>query len=315
MNKKYLNNFLVLALALFLFGCGKSQETQWSPSTRSPSAGAGEKRTAAAGGETARTKREAVRLTEELFYDSSPCWSPDGSKIAYSRYDNNGQNIMLLDIDYTNGIISASGEPKYITKENFINKNPAWAGEEGSIIFTSDRTGKNTIFIASIETGELTDLGLEGTQARLSPEGDKIAYVYKNNIAISKLNEEDSQEFITTAGFNEFPSWSPDGEKLVFSSNYDIVQTYSERPSLRNLTNEGWNSYPSWSEAGDKIVFSSNAGGQYDLWLMNPDGSGKVRITDTPQIERFPNFSPDGRFVAFQADYEGSFDIWVIEID
>ncbi len=51
--------------------------------------------------------------------------------------------------------------------------------------------------------------------------------------------------------------------------------------------------------AADKIVFSSNESGNYDIWMINPDGSGKIQITNSPIDEFSPKISHDGKTIAF----------------
>lgn len=69
-----------------------------------------------------------------------------------------------------------------------------------------------------------------------------------------------------------------------------------------------------------KIVCESNRSGNWDLWLMNADGSNSVNLTNTPDVdELYPKVSPDGRKICFCAD-EGKGDekvrnLYVMEID
>jgi len=57
---------------------------------------------------------------------------------------------------------------------------------------------------------------------------------------------------------------------------------------------------PRWSPDGDKIAFYTNEGGSYEIWVMNRDGTGRTRLTDTPQDDtpQRPTWSPDGNRIA-----------------
>jgi len=61
----------------------------------------------------------------------------------------------------------------------------------------------------------------------------------------------------------------------------------------------GANFGPSWTPDGSKIIFSSNykepRSGNFDLFLINPDGSGLEQLTFDPTFDGFPEFSPDGK--------------------
>lgn len=303
--------FLASAALMLAYGCG-SPEPEFRPTIRP-----GTRDTAR---EPEREPDEpsmpdAVRLTEGISYDSSPAWAPDGTKLAYASYSRGAQNIKVLNLDYHADRISVTGQPVRLTDGQFTDREPSWSTEGGLVVFSSDRTGNFKLFTVDFPEGELTELEIEGIQPRWSPAGDRIVFVYKNNISVIELNDEPAQAMLTRGGYNEFPSWSPDGSGIAFSSNYNIVSTTDSGRGKRSLTAGGWNSYADWCRSRDRIVFASNRGGGYNLWKMNSDGSNKVQLTDTPNFERFPRWSHDGRWVAFQADYEGSFDIWAIRVD
>ncbi len=72
---------------------------------------------------------------------------------------------------------------------------------------------------------------------------------------------------------------------------------------------------PAWSPDGRRIAFFSERDGQGDIWVMNADGSGATRLTDTRADEGYPWWSPDGRTITFDSDRDGGFDIWAMDAD
>ena len=48
-----------------------------------------------------------------------------------------------------------------------------------------------------------------------------------------------------------------------------------------------------------RIAFHSNRDGNWNIYLMNPDGTGQTRLTDDPAADSWPSWSPDGRRIAF----------------
>jgi hypothetical protein len=57
---------------------------------------------------------------------------------------------------------------------------------------------------------------------------------------------------------------------------------------------------PAWSPDGTRIVFARAMGGNYDIWVMNADGSGQTQLTHGPRNERYPSWSPDGTHIAYR---------------
>lgn len=59
------------------------------------------------------------------------------------------------------------------------------------------------------------------------------------------------------------------------------------------LTNDKFsNTAPSFSSDGEKIVFASNRSGNWDLWIVNADGSELTQLTDDEYYDGFPDWSP-----------------------
>jgi TolB protein len=73
--------------------------------------------------------------------------------------------------------------------------------------------------------------------------------------------------------------------------------------------------YPSFSPDGERLVAHSNRGGAYQLLTMNVDGSDIVILTDTKAPNQTAVFSPDGRKVAFQSERDGNREIYLMDAD
>ncbi len=102
------------------------------------------------------------------------------------------------------------------------------------------------------------------------------------------------------------PAWSPDGAKIVFSSDRDgDVEMYVvdvDGTNIRRLTNnsgEDW--FPAWSPDGAKIAFSSNRDGNFEIYVVDADGANATRLTDNDADDWLPVWSPDGRKIAFSS--------------
>lgn len=128
-------------------------------------------------------------------------------------------------------------------------------------------------------------------------------------------------------GDQAHPTWSPDGSRLGFEDNHECffvpetatnycptrIYTVNVDGSDLLLTNPVRDSLllpdwsPAWSPDGTRIAFASMRafswvaapGANNDIYLMNPDGTGVQRLTDSPIDEWWPAWAPDGRRLAF----------------
>lgn len=72
---------------------------------------------------------------------------------------------------------------------------------------------------------------------------------------------------------------------------------------------------PAWSPDGTRIAFQAKrAGDQFDLWVMDADGSNQTRLTQNVNEDRNPAWSPDGAWIAFDSDRAGTFDVWLLPL-
>ena len=63
------------------------------------------------------------------------------------------------------------------------------------------------------------------------------------------------------------------------------------------------------------IAFASNRDGNFEIYVMNPDGSGQTNITNNPASDNYPAWSPDGSKIAFSSDRDGNAEIYVMNAD
>ncbi len=56
--------------------------------------------------------------------------------------------------------------------------------------------------------------------------------------------------------------------------------------------NDSWDSSPSWSPDGEKIVFDSDRDGFIEIYVMNADGSDQERLTYSDSWDGWPSWSP-----------------------
>jgi Tol biopolymer transport system component len=102
-----------------------------------------------------------------------------------------------------------------------------------------------------------------------------------------------------------FPDASPDGEWLTcysMGNQRHIIIMRTDGSELRDLTDDTFRHFwPRWSPDGKRIAFSSRRSGNYELWIINRDGSGLQQLTSGHQSPgaHYSPWSPDGQRIAY----------------
>jgi TolB protein len=147
--------------------------------------------------------------------DSAPVVSPDGQWVAYcSAVDGNPQ-IYRVKPDGT-------GRTR-LTFSYGVDTSPTWSPTARELAFTSDRAGTPQIYRMDADGAgvlRLTFAGDYNEQPRWSPRGDLIAFASRDiGFQIFTMGPSGGNERrLTSDGSNLDASWSPDGMKLVYSS-------------------------------------------------------------------------------------------------
>ncbi len=98
--------------------------------------------------------------------DIDPAWSPDGSKIAFSR----NTEIYVMDAD--------GGNPTNLTNFMANDTDPAWSPDGSKIVFETNRAGDTEIYVMDADGSNQTSLTANSgsTSPAWSPDGTKIAF-------------------------------------------------------------------------------------------------------------------------------------------
>jgi Tol biopolymer transport system component len=182
-----------------------------------------------------------------------------------------------------------------------------------------DRAGKSSdpIGVASPAFGNATTL-------RLSTNGRTVAFheqvAGNTDIWIYDLERNLRTRLTTDAALDEFPAWSPDGEKVIFASarSGQLSELYI-KPSNGAVAEQlllklepGMAAVPrDWSLDGQLLLFERTTGAlqssQHDIWALPFGGDRKpFPYLATSFTESQPALSPNGRWVAYVSNETGS---------
>ncbi len=226
-------------------------------------------------------------------YDYQPDWSGDGSQIIFTRYTGNALELQLLEL--------ATGKVFPLTNGGHVNVNPRFSADGSQVAFVSTKdTGHFRIWIGSLLNGKLVS-------KPFSPEREtKIPRYY-----YSQWDHQLS------------PSWSPDGQSLLFVSNPDniygtgfIYQAEINNPDkLTLLVKEEttWRTQPDWSPDGHRIIYASYLGRQWhQLWISTADQPGNAYPMTYGDFDNtYACWSPDGMRIAYISNKNGNTSLWI----
>jgi Tol biopolymer transport system component len=229
------------------------------------------------------------RLTDGM----DPAWSPDGTRVAFARW-RDPRGIYVIDEDGSNETLLFGWSQA---------KAPAWSPDGSRIAFTRRYGGREEdveIFPGWVLPAHpWWKLGLVRVEDRYFT--DLLCYDHSFS-----------------------PTWSPDpstgsghgGQVIAYDSDYGLHltspdgsfggQTYGRY--INALSTDVRDTSPAWSPDGSKIAFMFNQHDHQEIYVMNADGSDRVRLTkEEPFAGRPPNnvspaWSPDGQHIAFFTD-------------
>jgi TolB protein len=224
---------------------------------------------------------EARRVTRSgSATEGEPEWSPDGTKIAYSR----------------------SGK---------CHTEP---GNHCNRIWTVNADGSDPRRLMPVRMpGLLANRVVSFHAPTWSPDGRRIAYEQsiwesqRSNLYV--MNADGSgRRRLTRLRNARSPAWSPKGAAISFThrpekgSEREIFVLILKTGKLRRLTRtKADESFPQWSPDGRRLVYQrgdSTLEGD-DVFVMNADGSGQRNLSRRPDNDGGPTWSPGGGLIAF----------------
>lgn len=171
-------------------------------------------------------------------------------------------------------VVNASGSGlRRLTTNPANDFDPAWSPDRRMIAFRSERDGNTEIYVMAADGSGQRNVSRDPTD-------------------------------------DWGPAWSPDGQVAWNCARGQAIgfRACVERPDgsgLHTIPADIYVEYMDWSRDGNKVAFMSQEPGasgndpDYNIYVMNADGSGIQRLTTTPGEDGWPSWSPDGRQIAF----------------
>jgi TolB protein len=199
-----------------------------------------------------------------------------------------------------------------------------------------------TIYTARLDGSDLralTNAPGYNAEATITRDGKQIVFTSTRNgdLDIYTMNADGSsvKQLTNELGYDGGPFWSYDGKKIVYRAQHpktpeevadykDLLAKNLIRPgnleiwvmdadgrNKHQVTRNGAANFaPYWHPDGKRIIFASNVadpknGRDFDLYLINEDGSGQERITYHPDFDGFPMFTSNGGRLVWASNRNG----------
>ncbi len=176
------------------------------------------------------------RLTNYGIYTAEGVLSADGKRIVFTSLKDGDLDIYTMNADGTN--------VKQLTHTVGYDGGPWWSPNGKQIVYRA---------FHPTDAKDLADYK--------SLLADRLVRPNKMDLWIMNADGSDQHQITHLGGASFGPAWTPDGRRIVFSSNYHTD------PKL----------------------------GNFDVFLVNPDGTGLDQITTNATFDGFPMFSPSGK--------------------
>ena len=277
------------------------------------------------------------QLTHNIFPDSGPVWSPDGTQIAFQNpfidlfvVNTDGTNLRRISnarhpvwspdstriafrsYEPTTGalsLINADGtDRRQLTSNDHHDWSPTWSPDGTQIAFQSDRTGRSEIFVADADGAyqrQLTQGG--GSDPIWSPDGARIAFTRQDqgHFEVYVISPDGTNQFRLTSGGGFDPIWSPDGKRLALAGVDDdgdteihIADFFGDTAVLlRQMTYDDHNDFAPRWSNDGTKIVHLNAWYGISIIAMGPNSLLRLGLN---QPGWNPMWSPDSSQIIFE---------------
>jgi len=244
-------------------------------------------------------------------------WSPDGRRMVFHRALEGAWPPLTLTFsrDAQFRTIRTGVFPSYSHDGRQLMSNTAYAGifKNNIILMNPDGVNRRVIFEHATESALAPVWSPDGTRIAFALGGFFLAARTGAPAHLAVIAADGTGLRMLTSGSGNygFPSWSPDGKRLVARSSAgrskSLVIIDVETGAITQLTSGPQNdNFPAWSPKGDRILFTSDRDGDWELYTIGVDGRDVRRLTVSPGNDAHATWSHDGEWIVF-ASARGGF--------
>jgi Tol biopolymer transport system component len=275
------------------------------------------------------------QLTFAEAVEEHPEWSPDGTRIAFSRNINGYKKLYVKNL--------SDGREIQLTRGSVDDIQPTWSTDGKSILFvrSHQQNGKleprdifslydgGDVWSHQLETGRETLLVRDAFNPSFSPDGVWVAvdaswagprriWMVDNRGRNPRQVTSDVSEAVVHVN----PKWSPDGTRIVFQNvervKFDIRIVDINSGKMDWVTDDmAQDLYPVWGSTGADILLSSFRSGGLNIWrvpVSRTSSSGRAQqLTVGAGQDLQVAVSPDGKRLAY-ANLRLNADIWRLPV-
>jgi Tol biopolymer transport system component len=183
-----------------------------------------------------------TRLTNYDVYTAEGILSPDGTRIVFTSLKDGDLDIYTMNVD--------GSDVRRLTTTVGYDGGPWWSPDGTKIVYRAWHPTDSA--------------GVADYQALLER---RMVRPSRMELFVMNADGSDQSQITNLGGANFGPSWTPDGQRIIFSSNHT-------NPRSRN----------------------------FDHYLVTLDGTGLEQVTNHGEFDGFPMFSPDGRRIVWASN-------------